>query len=314
MRIVESASLELWTGSSRFVGLTSVLQDAKREGRFRPEKIAGLLVRSLIDPNSRTRSWTVGTDGIMPDQLSDSDKTLFHQFLSACEKQIVAALSAGSLNSNGALRCLTWSFTLCPQNIQDEIIKALEADQSGQNHSFLQLRRARAVLTQGAGRAVAGVTRLRRLLANLASRPANNDTLSALAMILSRREEAPLALTPDLVDKIVELVSLELIHLTEHLSFKVRFKNALSAIAGLFRYREIERYALLAGRDSTAQRLRKSLDDVDDLLFQHRSKVPRCEEKRTLISLIREYLDGAGDPNVLIRIEALDEQQEDSEA
>ena len=133
-------------------------------------------------------------------------------------------------------------------------------------------------------------------------------------MILSRREEAPLALTPDLVDKIVGLMSLELIHLTEHLSFKVRFKNALSAIAGLFRYREIERFALLAGRDSTAQRLRKSLDDVDDLLFQHRSRVPRCEEKRTLISLIREYLDGAGDPNVLIRIEALDEQQEDSEA
>jgi hypothetical protein len=314
MRIVESASLELWTGSSRFVGLTSGLHDAKREGRFKPEKIAGLLVRSLIDPNSRTRSWTVGTDGILPDQLADTDKTLFHQFISGCEKQIVAALSAGSLNSNGALRCLTWSFTLCPQNIQDEIIKALEADQSGQNHPFLQLRRARAVLTQGAGRAVTGVTRLRRLLANLASRPANNDTLSALAMILSRREEAPLALTPDLVDKIVGLMSLELIHLTEHLSFKVRFKNALSAIAGLFRYREIERYALLAGRDSTAQRLRKNLDEVDDLLFQHRSRVPKCEEKRTLISLIREYLDGAGDPNVLIRIEALDEQQEDSEA
>jgi hypothetical protein len=39
---------------------------------------------------------------------------------------------------------------------------------------------------------------------------------------------------------------------------------------------------------------------------------PKCEEKRTLVSLIREYLDGAGDPNVLFRIEALDKQQEDA--
>jgi hypothetical protein len=35
-----------------------------------------------------------------------------------------------------------------------------------------------------------------------------------------------------------------------------------------------------------------------------------CEEKRALLALIGEYLEGAGDPNVLIRIEALEEQQE----
>jgi hypothetical protein len=148
----------------------------------------------------------------------------------------------------------------------------------------------------------------------LVSRQANSDTLNALAMILSRREEAPRALTLDLVNKVIEVVSDELVHLTERLWFKVRFKNALSALAGLFRYREVEPFALLAGRDPAAQRLRESLDNVDALLVRHRRNISMCDEKRTLVSLIREYLDGAGDPNVLIRIEALDEQQEDAEA
>jgi hypothetical protein len=225
----------------------------------------------------------------------------------------MGALSGSSL-TNGALRCLTWSFTLCPEIIQDQIVKALECDLAGERHPLLEAQSARRILTQGGGRAVTGVTRLRRLLTILVSRQANSDTLNALAMILSRREEAPRALTLDLVNKVIEVVSDELVHLTERLWFKVRFKNALSALAGLFRYREVEPFALLAGRDPAAQRLRKSLDDVDALLVRHRTNISMCEEKRTLVSLIREYLDGAGDPNVLIRIEALDEQYEEAEA
>lgn len=129
-------------------------------------------------------------------------------------------------------------------------------------------------------------------------------------MILSRREEAPRALTSELVHSIVEVLSDELEDLRQRLWFKVRFKNALSALAGLFRYREIEPFALLASRNSAAQRLRQSLSGVDSALLRHRKEVPMCDEKRLLVSLISEYLDGGGDPNVLIRIEALDEQED----
>ena len=313
IRIVEPPSPEFWIGSSRFEGLNSVLEDATRLGKFNSGNIARLLSRSLRDPTTRIRSWPVGTDGTLPDQLSVEDRTAFHSVLAGCKKQIMGAVSGSSL-TNGALRCLTWSFILCPEIIQDQIVKALECDFAGEGHPLLEAQSARRILTQGGGRAVTGVTRLRRLLTIFSvSRQANSDTLNALAMILSRREEAPRALTLDLVKKVIEVVSDELVHLTERLWFKVRFKNALSALAGLFRYREVEPFALLAGRDPAAQRLRKSLDDVDALLVRRRRNISMCEEKRTLVSLIGEYLDGAGDPNVLIRIEALDEQNEEAE-
>jgi hypothetical protein len=148
----------------------------------------------------------------------------------------------------------------------------------------------------------------------LASRPVNNDILSALAMILSRREEAPRALTPVLVDKLVEMMSGELLRLTESPNFQIRFKNALSAIAGLFRYREVEPFALLAARNPAAQSLRDNLAALDELLEGRRRRhhVPLYKEKRALIDSIREYLDGGGDPDILIQIEAHGDEQEEN--
>jgi hypothetical protein len=75
------------------------------------------------------------------------------------------------------------------------IVEALEADLNQGEHPLLEPRSARKVLIQGVGRAVTGVPRLRRVLHSLVSRPANADTMNALAMILARREEAPRALT-----------------------------------------------------------------------------------------------------------------------
>ena len=117
------------------------------------------------------------------------------------------------------------------------------------------------------------------------------------------------ALTSALLDRIVKIVADELVRLTESLSFETRFKNALSAIAGLFRYREVKPFALVAGRDPAAQRLRDDLNEVEALLARHRRKVPRCDEKRTLIYSVRDYLDGGGDPKILIQIEDLDDER-----
>jgi hypothetical protein len=214
------------------------------------------------------------------------------------------------------LRCLTWTFTLCPDATQRVLVEALEADQKGMKYPLVR-GHSRTVLTQGAARTVTGVARLRRVLSVLASRTVNNDTLSAFAMILSRRSEAPQALTAALVNKILELVSEELINLASRLSFKSKFKNALLALAGLFRYREVDPYALLAGRDPLAQSLRTILDEVDTLLHRNQHSVRLFKETSQLIESLRELLDGLGNPNILLLIEDLaaeDEQGEDREA
>ena len=125
-------------------------------------------------------------------------------------------------------------------------------------------------------------------------------------MVMSRREEAPYALTEDMVGAIAMQLADELLRLTQTLSFQVRFRNALSALAGLFRYREIERYALLASRDHVAQQLLYRIEQVEHLLGAKPQSIPSCQQKLGLIASIKDYLNGGGDPNILIRIENMD--------
>src|SRR5262249_13053958 len=152
-----------------------------RRDHFVPRVLAKFLSRTIRDPFTRIRVWPVGTDGALPTELTEPEREAFCDAMTRCEREIASA-SSRPLQNNGALRCLTWTFTLCPDNIQDQIVAALEADLTGRNHPLLRPQASRTVLTQGAGRAVASVPRLQRVLHVLALRPANSDTLSALAM------------------------------------------------------------------------------------------------------------------------------------
>lgn len=312
IRIVELPSIEFWTGSDRIKGMNSVLAQMHRTAAYSAVVLAPLLSRTQRDLATQVLVRPVGTDGVLPSELSEQTQRYLTAALEQCAKQIADA-SRRPLSDNGAVRCLTWTFTLCPENIQDMIVEALEADSNQREHPLLAPRSARKVLIQGAGRAVTSVQRLRRVLHSLVSRPANADTMNAFAMILARREEAPRALTAALVDEIVDLTSNELVYLTEKLSFQTRFKNALSATAGLFRYREVEPFALLAGRDAAAQKLRDNLEKAQAFLTRHRNRVPRFDEKLGLISSIKDFLDGAGDPAILVRIEDLGDDEANSE-
>ena len=179
IRIVEAPSIEFWTGSDRLKGMNSVLAQMHRTGRYDPSVIATLLSRTQRDPLTQALARPVGTDGVLPDELSEEVREYLAAALEQCSKQVADA-SRRRLIDNGPVRCLTWIFTLCPTNIQDLIIEALEADLNQREHPLLAPRAARKVLIQGVGRAVTGVPRLRRALHSLVSRPANADTMNAL--------------------------------------------------------------------------------------------------------------------------------------
>lgn len=306
IRIVEAPSIDFWVGADRIKGLNSLLAQMHRDSRYDLAALARMLSRSQRDPVTQQLVRPVGTDGKLPDELSQQVLDNLTSALEQSSKQITAA-SRRPLLDNGPIRCLTWTFTRCPQDIQDMIVEALDADLAGRRHPLLAPRAARKVLILGAGRSVTSVQRIHRVLQSLVARPSSADTMNTLAMLLSRRAEAPHALTGPLVEDIVGLAEAELVHLTERLSFLARFKYALSAIAGLFRYREIEPFALLAGRDPAARRLRDSLERTSDMMTRHRTKVSRIDEKLGLIASIHDLLDGGGDPAILVRIEDLDD-------
>jgi hypothetical protein len=146
-----------------------------------------------------------------------------------------------------------------------------------------------------------------RVLRILDQLSVNNNTINALAMILTRRTEAPAALTSELVDNFFEALAASLLKQVTRGSFKALFRNTLSALAGMFRWREIEPYALLAARDPVASRVRETLTKAGYELRLLDGHVPQRAERHKNIAAIIEHLDGQGDPNILHQIEGLDE-------
>jgi len=88
---------------------------------------------------------------------------------------------------------------------------------------------------------------------------------------------------------------------------KARFKNLLSACGGLFRYREVEPYALLRANDPLAGRMRDAPDQLQAVLESRANAISQVDEKRALIADLIRHLDGHGDPKILARIEEADD-------
>ncbi len=307
--IVEAAHIDIWMGNYwAGNGLAAAL--ARNELSGLPgsaTRWAAELRRPRRHPDPpRERFWLVGTDGSLPARLPGDIRQGFAQALERLAAEAAAATLRRPPRDNDLLATLTWCFARCPEAVQDRILDALDAHASGRLHPLLVPPHAIRVLRQGAGRAVTGVERLTRLIACLDRTELNTDTLNALAMALSRREEAPGALNRPLVDRFLDRLGAELIDRVAARDFKIRFRNTLSAIAGLFRWRRREPFALLAAQDPVAARLRQALVRAQGLLENR--DVPQREQKLHQIAAIIDYLDGQGDPDILRLLETDDDE------
>lgn len=302
-RVVEPAHSDLWLGAD-WAGGDEVLRLAMLAdeiGQVDADRWAAILSRGQRHPIDRVTYRRVSTDGQLPAGLPPVAQRGFEVTLDTLSSRI---LSGPPLNDNKALQALTWAFAACPDRVQEAILEALEANKRGDPHRLLNPVRALTVLRQGAGRAIDTEPRLRRLLSVLVDGPLNNDTINALAMILSRRAEAPEALTRSQIDSLVPRLSNELLDLVGNRNFQVRFKNTLSAIAGLFRWREREPNALLAANEPSAATLQSRLDQAAVMLNSPQwAQVPSRDKKVLLLKKIAEYLAGKGDPAILRLIE-----------
>lgn len=322
--IVEDANIVFWTGNQRIASMLQILSS----GEAKPHILAKALSRStrILDDSTGnwTRVWTIGTDGALPDDISSKDAATLDRVMAPIAEVVLTAAKTGQpLSANHELRALTWMFTKCPDAVQTAVVEALEAEYSGMAHALLVPTAAGTVLVQGAGRAVTGKERIRRVLTVLvavhpfvAGRKANSNTFNALAMLLARRREAPDALNPKLVARIARIVADELETTAQAKNpgkFRVRFKNAMSALAGLFRYREVEPYALLKGDDPTAGRLWEDLEKIRFSLISARAHIPQADAKIAIVGELLKLLEGQGDPDILRRIEASESEALDEE-
>jgi hypothetical protein len=301
-RIVERANAALWIGGD-WAGNGEAATFARREVAGEPVHLsrwATSLRTSRTSPNGE-RFWHVSTDGSLPDDLPDD---VVKGFRIALARTADRLLGGAALGDNEPLIAATWCFTACPEAVQDEIVTAWEAHMLGRVHRFLRAPAAIAVVKQGAGRAVTGEARLRRLFEIIRRSPLNHHDVNALAMILSRRAEAPDAMTREFVDDLGPRLARELLALQTGANFQQKFRATIQSIAGLFRWRTRESHALLASREPVAQSLRTTLEEVGQMLTHPRfAEVPALERKQAIVASIIEFLDGRGDPDILRKID-----------
>lgn len=306
--LVEHAHIALWLGA-HWAGEGAIVH-LRTPGRPPTARTwSTLLRRSRRDPESREKFWLVGTDGALPPGLDPAFAQMLDHALADFAADLLSATARRPPATNDLALALTWCFARCPEAVQERLITALEAHLRNHPDPVLAPPRAIVVVTQGAGRSVTGSDKLARLLSVIAQRPCTNDTINALAMILTRREEAPAALTATLVDQFAVSLGQELRQQVNRRNFALKFRNTLSALAGLFRWRIREPYALLAKRDPIAADLRATLAETEGLLMTPAYRpVPQVEQKRQQIHKIIEFLDGRGDPDILRFIEQGDDE------
>ena len=324
IRIVEPANKVFWHGNQSIKGMLQVLANENAN----PPLLAKLLSRStkIVDAETGflSRVWSIGTDGELPEGIVPADGLALDKVIAPIAEMVLrASKNGGALSGNQELRALTWMFTRCPEEIQLALVEALEADLFGRAHALLIPVAAKTVLVQGAGRAVTGRERIRRVLDVLVAvepfivgKKANNNTFNALAMLLARRRETPEALDTKLVAQIARIVGDELESTAKAKNsgkFRVRLKNALSALAGLFRYREVEPYALLKADDPTARRLWDDLGKIRSRLIDARAGIPQADAKIAIVEELLKLLEGQGDPDILRRIEASESDEQEDE-
>ena len=311
-RIVEPSHIDFWRGSDRLAALLPKVKDGH------PADLAKLLPRAMRFPGMADQSRAISTDGMVPNALTAAEVGLFDRRIAGLAKELISAVGDNvELTTNDALRVLTWSFTRCPQKVQELIVEALEMDLEGQKHPLLSPLRARTVLVQGGGRSISEAQLMRRFVNVLMQqKKPNNDTFSALSMLLSRRQEAPQALDQELVARIAAMIASELSRVASAgraNALQIRFKNALSALAGLFRFREVEPYALLRDKDPAADRICQDLDRIRKQIGKNRSQITNADVKINLVQKVAEFLEGRGQRNILTQIDRFAETNPDED-
>ena len=308
-RVVEPAHIDFWNGQLFDETLADHLQGSA-------EDMYGLANRSArfavpLAPDERGPKYhPISTDGEVPVELDQEVVAALDAAITRLASNLRKQMKSGQMGiSNRSFLVLSWFFGRCPEWVQEEATLALEGFVSNRRHPFHDLPSARKVLQQGAGRSVTRpdlVSRLLRVLANF-PRP-NSDTRGALSFVLSRREGVGHALDARLVEDIGNALLAALQPLVTRRSFQTDFSYTINALTGLLRIRESERRALVADRSPLAARIR-------DVLAFALTKLPKSGLKygreialqAIMTDLIAFYEGTGGDPNLLRRIDALED-------
>jgi len=305
--VVEPADAGFWTGqweTYNWRGVGVVLDEDGDEddlyGALSDQRRA-----SVATAGRRPRFHPISTDGALPGDLPERWRLAFEARMAGIAGTLEERIAAGHVTEeNRGFLCLAWTFTRCPERLQDHILEALAAHNMGWPHPLFAMTTAQRIIQFAAGRTVSGERRVRQALSLLAERPVPNmDTFAALSYILSRRKEAPLALDAALATRLSRLLLAELRELNRARNYKRAFVYVIEGLSGMLRYREREPYALVVGKDPVAADLVRELERARERLQATARGSAQAKRNRDFVEELIAFFEGTGgDPELLWRI------------
>lgn len=286
-RLVLPCGTEVWDGPANRRGLSEVL--AANLGR-REVDWEALATLAASRPNGE---YAVSSDGDVPSLLSLGDEAMLDQMIDLAERKIRACLGSPPAPENKALNFLTWMFRRYPNSLIAPMIEALDPD----DHTPQFFRhQSRTLVYQGLGRIACTPDEVRQIFDHLFSIPTDlwkKDQTACAAFLLSRTDDAPALLLRSEVERIGLIVSRQLAAAVGG-GYTASFIYAPILLVGLLRWRLVDPWALVAGRDPTANTMLEGLDAVIADLAIQALKIPRLKKHYDLLVQSRQELNGEG--------------------
>ena len=286
-RLVLPCGMEVWDGPANRRGLSEVL--AENVGR-RWVDWEALATLAASRPNG---NYAVSSDGHVPPGLSLGDEAMLDQMIYLAVRKIHACLGSLPAPENKALNFLTWMFRRYPSSLIAPMIDALDPDED--TPQFFR-HQSRTLVYQGLGRIARTSDEVRHIFDHLFSIPPDQwkkDQTACAAFLLSRTDDAPPLLLRSEVERIGLIVSHQLSAAVGG-GYTASFIYAPILLVGLLRWRLVDPWALVAGRDPTADRMLEGLDAVIADLAVQSLKIPRLAKHYELLVQSRQELNGEG--------------------
>jgi len=287
-RLVLPCGMEVWDGPANRRGLSEVLSANLGRKEVDWETLATL---AASRPNQK---YAVSSDGNVPSGLSLGDEASLDQMINLAAIDVRKRLERAPAPGNSSLQFVTWMFRRCPDNLISPMIDALDADAG--THPFLYAHQSRTLIYQGLGRSARSSIDLRRIFNHLLSIPVDlwkKDQTACAAFLLSRTDDAPNVLRRSEVERVGVIVSRQLTAAVGS-DYTASFIYAPILLVGLLRWRLVDPWALVAGRDPTADKMLEGLDAVIADLAVQSVRIPRLAKHHELLVQSRQELKGEG--------------------
>ncbi len=293
-RQILKCDLGLWRDVYRSSDLTSVLMLAIKVGKFRWYRLATLM-------SARSDGfYAVSSDGDLPAGLEPEVVAAFETVTKAAAAHVQQRLDHRIVDDNQSLRFLTWQFRRCPPGIIRALLDVL--DSPTRQHVFLANAASRQLVYHALGRTVTSSEQLRIVFDHLLACHVTKwkSYQFACAAQLLARTDAPSLLDQGEIKMLGEVV----IHANRNAiggNYQARFFYAPYILVGLLRRRQKDRFALVAGKDSLADRLLETTQEVIADMRRRFSHDNRVERYRKVLEDCCRELNGKGwNPDILV--------------